>query len=145
MISTLLAAIAAIIVAVYYWGIRQIPLLGIGDPIGPRFFPGLLCIAMLLCALLLLLEGRKKSAARRPAADSLKPVLAAVAVIALYFLAFEPLGYLLDTLLFLAITMGWCHSKRLPAMLAALLFSVASWYLFKYALNVPLPAGRLFS
>ncbi|HEY0208049.1 tripartite tricarboxylate transporter TctB family protein [Acerihabitans sp.] len=145
MISLMLAAAAAILAACYYWGIQRIPLMGIGDPIGPRFFPGLLCIAMLFCALLLLLEGLKNPAPRHKAGGSLKPVLAAVAVIALYFMAFERLGYLLDTLLFLVITMGWCHPKRGHAVLVAVIFSLASWYLFKYALDVQLPAGRLFS
>lgn len=145
MISYLLAAASTLLAAVYYWGIRQIPLLGMGDPVGPRFFPGLLCIALLFCVLLLLLEGRNKSAPRTFHASTLKPVLAALAVIGLYFMAFEELGYTLDTTLFLLVTMMWCHPKPRQAASVALLFPLASWYVFKYALSVPLPAGRLFS
>lgn len=143
--SYLLALAGIIITTVYYWGIQAIPQLSMGDPLGPRAFPQLLCIAMLFSCLLLLLEGRKKMASRPALSGSFTPVLAALVVIALYFIGFKPLGYVVDTTLFLLLTMGWCHPKRRQAVTVAILFPIASWYLFRELLDVPLPGGLLFS
>lgn len=149
MLSTLVAAVGILIVAVYSYGIAQIPVLAIGDPLGPRVFPMLLAGAMLLTTCLLLLEGRK-TRDWRAGAEALsvvvrtdfKVVIPAALWLGLYFVAFEPLGYLLATAIFLTGLMIASHrGRRWVAVVTAFGFSIVSYAFFSGVFSVPLPRG----
>jgi putative tricarboxylic transport membrane protein len=45
-----------VLTAVYFWATSQIPTLEIGDPLGPKAFPRLLGVGMLITAGMLLAE-----------------------------------------------------------------------------------------
>ena len=72
------------IAVIYLWASTQIPTLEIGDPLGPKAFPRLLGVALLLAAGLFGYELWKDRAKKAPAASApvfdrqVMPVLAAV-------------------------------------------------------------------
>lgn len=145
--------LSAIVLALLYAiGISQIPLLGFGDPLGPKLLPMFLAGAFAIVGLALLVEGRSVAGLRgdfgrfRGFIKSRDfATVAAVAVwTALYFAAFSYLGYLLSTMLFLSVLMTAAHKgRRAVAISVALLFSIGSYLLFALVFGVPLPRGLL--
>src|SRR3954454_17488361 len=89
-----------ILAGVYIYATEQLPSLEIGDPLGPKAFPRLLTIGLVITAIVLLLEilRARKAAAPQPQAKPKEPgapgIVAAVAAwTLLYFIAFETLGF----------------------------------------------------
>ena len=88
-----------IIAAAYLYATTLIPSLEIGDPLGPKAFPRLLGIFLLIAAALLFLEMWKdrKKAAPQPGSE-MEPgryvglILAITVWTGLYYAAFERLG-----------------------------------------------------
>src|SRR5690242_14979838 len=106
MIDRLIGAAALLLAAVYLYATSQIPTLEIGDPLGPKAFPILLGIALILAAILLFFETLKAE----PAATDKAPagsrkhwwlIGAVVGWTALYFGLFDRLGYLIATIVYL--------------------------------------------
>jgi putative tricarboxylic transport membrane protein len=141
-------ACTIVIAAVYLWATTLIPSLEIGDPLGPKAFPRLLGVALLIAAGLLLMEmlkERKKATQPAPAAPldwATYRVIAAVAVwTAVYYIVFDALGYILATSAYLLPLMAWFHRGKWTAnVLSAVLFSVGSYIMF-VKLDVNLPHG----
>lgn len=146
-----------VLAAVYYHATSQIPVLDIGDPLGPRAFPRLLVVCLLATAALLLVEILKAryrslegSAGAMPedGARSRRHFLLIGAVVvwtALYFAVFETLGYLVATAVYLFAMMAWLHRGHWVAnALTALLFTLCSYVLFVKVLTVNLAKGILF-
>lgn len=140
-----------VLAAVYFYATAQIPTLEIGDPLGPKAFPRLLGIGLLITAGLLFLEiwrARKApSEQAEPAADSNKPLWGLLGVIVvwtgIYFAVFQPLGYILATTAYLLALMAYFNrGKWMANVLTCVLFSVVSYLMFKY-LGVSLPQGVL--
>ena len=138
-----------IVAAVYLWATTLIPSLEIGDPLGPKAFPRLLGIILLLAAGMLYLEMWKDRKARgsQPAAPlivdwAVVKMIAGVTVwTGLYYVAFQPLGYMIATAIYLLGLMAWFHpGKWLANVLTALLFAVGSYVMF-VKLDVNLPRG----
>ena len=138
-----------IIAVVYLYGTEQIPSLQIGDPLGPKAFPRLLGAFLLIAAGLLFLEIWKdrKARAAQPGEDETAAwrhawVIAAVTVwTGLYYAAFNTLGYIVATTLYLLAMMAWFNRGKWAAnSLTALLFCVLSYIMF-VKLNVNLPRG----
>ena len=99
-----------ILVGVYFWATEKLPSLEIGDPLGPKAFPRLLGILLLVTAGILLFEmikGRKAAPpsdvpSRGPADRVSYLIVGGVSVWTfLYFLVFERLGYIIATSIFL--------------------------------------------
>lgn len=145
--------LSAIVLALLYAiGISQIPLLGFGDPLGPKLLPMFLAGALGIVGLALLVEGRSV-AGLSGGFDRFRgfiksrdfAIVAAVAIwTALYFSAFSYLGYLLSTALFLSVLMALAHrGRRSVAISVALSFSIGSYLLFAQVFGVPLPRGLL--
>lgn len=136
----------------YFYATAEIPSLEIGDPLGPKAFPRLLGVGLLLSAGLLLLEILRARTAR-PQADegtwrddlSHLPVIAAVSVwTGVYYAVFEHAGYMLSTFVFVLGLMAYFHRGHwVTNLVTAGLFSVLSYALFVKALTVTLPAGIL--
>ena len=140
-----------IIAAVYLYATTLIPSLEIGDPLGPKAFPRLLGGFLLIAAGLLFLEMLKnrKAKAAPPPEGELAPwrqvgmILAVMVWTGLYYAAFEPLGYIISTAVYLLALMAWFHrGKWVANVLSAALFSALSYWMF-VALDVRLPSGVL--
>ena len=143
-----------VLAGVYFWATRQIPTLEIGDPLGPKAFPHLLTVGLLLSAVMLLFEmikakkepgETKAAAASDPAEKSTFKVVAGVVVATgIYFALFEPLGYAISTALFLLVmTYYFNKGKTLMNVLTSVLYSFISYYVFTAWLGVNLPRGLL--
>jgi len=149
-----------LIAIIYLWASTQIPTLAIGDPLGPKAFPRLLGIALLVAAGMLALElwkDRRKNAppAERqfdPSAGSTPAifdkhvilVLAAVTVwTGIYYAIFDPLGFIVATSIYLLPLMVYFNRGRwIMNILSAGGFSLLIYYLF-VKLDVNLPKGIL--
>lgn len=100
-----LAAAAFLIAGAYSIGIAQIPLLGFGDPLGPKLLPTFLTAAFVVVGCALLVEGRSVAGLKADYARfghfvrtrEFGLVAAVTAWTAIYFIAFSYLGYLLAT------------------------------------------------
>ena len=140
-----------VIAAVYFYATTLIPSLEIGDPLGPKAFPRLLGVCLLIGAGLLFIElwkDRKAAAPVRAAAESADVrhlwVLAAVVVwTGLFYFVFERLGYIVATSVYLLALMAWFNRGKWTAnVLTVVLFSILSFVMF-VKLDVRLPQGLL--
>jgi len=141
-----------VLAAVYFYATAQIPTLEIGDPLGPKAFPRLLGIGLLITAALLFFEMR--SAARQPQPAATQPhdadkghlwSIGGVTVwTAVYYGAFEPLGFIIATAIYLLGLMAYFHrGKWLANVLTSVLFAIGTYVLFVKVLGVPLAKGIL--
>src|SRR5688572_26061407 len=98
-----------IVAAAYLYATTLIPSLEIGDPLGPKAFPRLLGIGLIIAAGLLLVEMLKDRKLQPAAPESAEPqdsrhlwVLAGVvAWTGLYYAALQTLGYIVDSAIYL--------------------------------------------
>ncbi len=140
-----------VIAAVYFYATTLIPSLEIGDPLGPKAFPRLLGVCLLIAAGLLFIELWKDRKTAAPQAAAAAPrnlrhlwVLAAVTVwTAAFYVVFEKAGYIVATSVYLLALMAWFNrGKWIANVLSAVLFSVLSYVMF-LKLDVRLPQGLL--
>src|SRR5262245_13955103 len=134
MVDKVIVACALLLAAGYAFMTEQVTTLPFGDPLGPKAFPRILTVAMLVCVALLVLEIASKAGktATKPAPDT-EPdptpdtspdnpapsghdprwvVAATVAFTGLYFLLFEPVGFVITTTVYLlAMTMYFNPGK----------------------------------
>jgi putative tricarboxylic transport membrane protein len=150
MTDRVILAFTVIIAAVYLYATTLIPSLEIGDPLGPKAFPRLLGIALLLAAVMLAREiwWSKTREPEVPPSQLFDPViirilLCVVAWTAVYYSVFDKLGFITATTLYLLGLMSWFNRGRwLTNILTASLFSVGIYILF-VKLDVNLPKGIL--
>jgi putative tricarboxylic transport membrane protein len=140
-----------IIAAVYLYATTLIPTLEIGDPLGPKAFPRLLGIAMLLAAAMLAWEMWKarrsgpEGAGDEPMFEwSVVRVLMVVVVwTAIYYASLQAAGYVVATSIYLLPLMAWFHRGRwVTNVLSAVGFALLTYWLF-VKLDVTLPRGIL--
>jgi putative tricarboxylic transport membrane protein len=139
-----------LLAVVYLASTTQVPSLEIGDPLGPRAFPYLLGIALLVAAGIFGIEIWKESRQRKAETEAppfdrrVIPVLALVVLwTGVYYLMFEPLGYVISTSVFLIPLMARFNpGKWIANILSAVLFSAGTFFLFA-KLEVSLPKGIL--
>lgn len=132
-----------------------LPVMRIGDPLGPRAFPALIGSGLIVSGLLLLLETRRKRCMQRAGEEPeivsppvnkkrLLILCAMVAWTALYYGSFEFLGYLLATMLFLLGLLSYFHRGHHVVNIAvAVGFTIIIDLLFSQFLGVPMPTGLL--
>jgi putative tricarboxylic transport membrane protein len=157
-----LAGCAVIGALIYLYADSQLPLVRIGDPLGPKIFPAIIGGGLLLSGLLLMLETYRKrrqvlsvsAAAPSPAPpapahapqDRQRPgvLLGMLAWTVVYYFAFEPVGYLVSTVVFLLGLLTMFHRKKPRTNLAvALGFTAVIYAIFTQLLHVPMPQGIL--
>ncbi len=140
-----------LVAAVYLYATTLIPTLEIGDPLGPKAFPRLLGIFLLVGAGLLFLEIWRERKAAAPVSQTSGPselrhlwVLAGVAAwTALYYISFDRAGYIVATAVYLLALMAWFNrGKWIANVLTSALFAALSYYMF-LKLDVRLPQGIL--
>ena len=170
--DTIIFVFILVLTGVYAWATERLPSLEIGDPLGPKAFPRLLSVGLIITAVILLIEilRERKAAPSKPVAPPFSrearealdrataPVVSKPAVPAepstyhivagvvvwtfLYFLVFEPLGYMIATSLYLVVLMAYFHrNKWVSNVLTAVLFSVGSYVMFVKLLGVNLAPG----
>jgi putative tricarboxylic transport membrane protein len=141
-----------LLAAVYFYATAQIPTLEIGDPLGPKAFPRLLGIGLLITAAILFLEIRAKAKERRDetpqaAAGDYKHlwVIAGVTVwTGLYYAVFESLGYVLGSAAYLLGLTGYFHrGKWVTNILVSVLFAIGTYLVFVKVFGVMLAEGVL--
>ncbi|MDB5864028.1 MAG: tctB6 [Betaproteobacteria bacterium] len=142
-----------ILAGAYFYATEQLPSLEIGDPLGPKAFPRLLGVGLVITAVVLLFEmlraRRQAPAAPAEPKDPLDRgaqlvVTAAAVWTFLYFLVFEPLGYVLSTTIYLFVLMAYFNRGKWTAnVLTAVLFSAGSYLMFTKLLGVNLAPGIL--
>jgi putative tricarboxylic transport membrane protein len=134
----------------YLYATEQLPSLDIGDPLGPKAFPRLLVLGLLITACFLLVEivrGHRKTASETAAEPHHYRAYVVVAMAAawtvIYFLAFERLGYVIATTIYLLVLMTYFNrGKWLANTLTAVLFCLGSYFMFQL-LGVSLASGIL--
>ncbi len=137
-----------IIAAVYLYATTLIPSLEIGDPLGPKAFPRLLGITLLVAAGLLFLEILKERKQPKPASGEelatwryAGVIIGATIWTGIYYAVFDKLGFIASTTLYLLALMAWFNrGKWLANVLTAVLFSVVAYIMF-VKLDVNLPRG----
>jgi putative tricarboxylic transport membrane protein len=144
---------AVILAAIYLYATGKFPQLHLSDPLGPQAFPRLLGIGLLLSAVALLAETLRAKKPKGPPAEEEKAadegqyhaiVVGVVIWTALYFAAFEWLGYAISTSLYLLALMAYFRrGKWLSNGLTSVLYSFGSYVIFTKLLLVSLPAGLL--
>ncbi len=140
-----------VLAAIYFYATAQIPTLEIGDPLGPKAFPRLLGIGLLITAAMLFMEmwrARKTppEATSQPFGDRrhLMVVGAVVACTAVYLAVFTLLGYVIATSIYLVVLMAFFHPGKWTAnILTSVLFCIGSYLMFTKLLGVSLPPGVL--
>ena len=138
-----------VLAAGYFYATQQIPSLEIGDPLGPKAFPRLLGVALLVTAALLAGEMWKaRKEPKQPAAAGLKAEAVVVGGVAvwtwLYFLVFEPIGFMIATALYLlGLTNFFNRGKWITNVVTSILFPICGYLLFTKALGVNLARGFL--
>lgn len=142
---------ALLLAAGYAWMTEQVTVMPFGDPLGPKAFPRILTAALVGCALLLVGEILFSNAKRThgpddtPGVPATRWVIAAtVAFTGLYFVLFEPLGFILSSSAYLlAMTVYFNPGKAGANALVSLLFPVACYLIFTRVLGVELSRGIL--
>ncbi len=114
---------------------------------GPGFLPFGLAIVLILFSLILILNSMPKKGSTPapfwPHRAWLRPLLG-VAILILFALAVEWLGFLITTFIFLVIWMGVIERVRWLTIVSVSIGTTAALYLiFGLFLDVPLPLGFL--
>lgn len=156
MADRIILACTLVLAGVYFWATAQIPSLELGDPLGPKAFPRMLGVGLLVGAAMLLAEIIRNSAKARLSASRGEPstepkwdrhhwLVVAIAVwTAVFIVVFEALGFILSTAIYLlALTMVFNRNRWLMNVLTSVLFSVISYFMFTKLLGVNLPPGIL--
>lgn len=136
-----------VLAGVYFWATAQIPSLEIGDPLGPKVFPRLLGIGLLISAVMLLLEMRRGTPQGEKGEGDRGHYGVIAAVVAwtfLYFITFERIGFIIGTAVYLLALMAYFHRGHWRTnVITSVLFALGSYLLFSRLLDVNLPRGVL--
>jgi putative tricarboxylic transport membrane protein len=144
--------VALILGIVYFFATRNLPESAVADPIGPRVFPYIIAVSLILVGLVLTLKREKLTEKNRAvivtwATD--KEMVLSIAYTCAAGLAFglilEPLGYLISAMLFMTAMMfiTYGRSRIFLNIAVGLAFALSTYGLFFELLEVSLPRGIL--
>ena len=125
----------------------NLPKSNIGDPNSPMYFPLLIAsLLIVMSAIYFIQELRKRSEnftafAQLLERATLLRIIFTIVFALVYALLFEPLGFLISTILFLGAVLFLINGfKRwLQNILVTIIFSAITWYTFSQLLDVSLP------
>jgi putative tricarboxylic transport membrane protein len=137
-------AILAAIALLYLVAAREFQTGFIADPIGPRAFPIGIGLLTGLVGLSLFFTRKGKPAEPLDAPARLRSLILAIVLFAYAFLL-EPLGFIVSTVLAMTALVALFRGRILQGLTFGLLIGVLVFFLFGYALSLPLPVGRLFT
>ena len=135
----------------YGLGALAIPEAMFGDPWAPRIYPLIISGAMIVLSITLLINEIKKQRTKEEQKpvhfvfnSDVKLIAFVVLMSVLYALAFDFIGFIISTFLFLEIVLAYISKgkKLLWPTVIALVFSVGIYYLFGRLLGVTLPPAR---
>jgi putative tricarboxylic transport membrane protein len=128
------------------------------DPLGPRVFPSALGAGIALCGLLLgiaalfrsepqqsglLLDGGGTEEVEKGPFSPMR-LLGVVAVTAIYVAAFEPVGYLIATPMYvMAILLIHGGTSWRTLIVVPVVITTVLYVIFRFALRIPMPGGVL--
>jgi putative tricarboxylic transport membrane protein len=132
------------------WHVQSFPPIH-GQQVGPAVFPRLIAIAMIVCSLILVVNGVRKRAGGRWVAPAewwssrphLVAFIVAVAMPAFYVLAAEKLGFFIVSIVSLVALFLALKVRPKVAIITAVIATALIWYAFYKLLRVPLPWGVL--
>ncbi|HET7880339.1 MAG TPA: tripartite tricarboxylate transporter TctB family protein [Acetobacteraceae bacterium] len=133
----------------YLYADYHIPTTELGDPLGPRAFPALIGLLLLISAALLMIETVRRGPDRGSTPDVVRPthypILAGMLVWTIcYYAAFEPAGYIVATVIYLFGLLCFFNAGRHVVNVAvAAGFTATAYGVFSQFLGVQLPSGPL--
>lgn len=146
-VSTLIGA------GVYLLATQDIPSLMLGDVVGPRFFPELVGLGLVVAGTLLVYEAWWKQATRNKSVEkenrqiakrAQKIIVAAAVWTIVYYIAFEPVGYIISTIIYIFCLLCYFNQvKWWKNAIYTVMFTGAAYAIFDKFLNVVLPSGLL--
>jgi len=122
---------------------------------GPAFFPNVLAIAFIILGILQIIDGSKPQkqpketkpddevARTQTRKARMKPAIEFIALLIAFILLFEPLGFIVSTLLFLFLLMLLLGLKWWKSLLYSGVYTIVIYLLFAKLFTVGLPAGIL--
>ncbi len=112
---------------------------------GPNFFPQVLAVAMIICAIILILNalrGKSQDKSDRIHLKGFVRMIIAIAICIGYLFLMQFIGFAMGTCVFLYILMMFIGQeglvKRISSSIATALIV---WAIFRYFLVIPLPTG----
>lgn len=143
-ITSILFLAFSIVMIVFARGIKPM----MKNDLGSGFFPMVVGIAMCaLSVLRLVLAVREKEGVVKKTGDDLMGGLATTILIGGYCIAFNPVGFIISTMIYLffqILVLTPKEKRSWPVTIAiSLIAPVAFYVLFVYAINTPLPKGLL--
>ena len=149
--NRLTGIVSLILGGVYFYATSRLVVPAVADPIGPKAFPYLVAVGLMVVGLLLVLKREKVTEKNRAVIFDLKTEKGLMLRIGLTCVAglvfgviLEPLGYLTATFLFMTAMMFITYGGRyLLNLSVGLVFSVTTYFVFFMLLEVSLPRGIL--
>ena len=144
--GALLGALGAVVLVIVQ-GYPKIP----GQQVGPALFPGLIAAALCACGVMLILRGWRERAAAPWALSGewvrsrrhLGAFIAVIGSVVFYILAADKLGFLIASMVVLAVVMLAMRVRPRRAVLIAVIATLVIHFAFYKLLRVPLPWGVL--
>ena len=121
-------------------------------PIGPEFFPRYLAGGLFLCSLILVLQAVLAKSKKDKPAPTISPLdkgmqrlFAGIAIIFVYALCWEPVGFVIATPVAMAGMMFLLgYRKYLMMAIFSLATTIVVFGAFRFFLNVDMPLGILY-
>lgn len=108
--------------------------------VGPRAYPTILLIILIICGLSLIFQGVRRKEKKPAPKFNLKRVLPMVGLLLFYAFALDFIGFIAATLIFLVGAMLLLGERRpIPIIGISLVFSVGAYFLFTKLLMIALP------
>ncbi|SET31073.1 tripartite tricarboxylate transporter TctB family protein [Paracoccus homiensis] len=126
----------------YILSARGIETSFMSDPVGPRVFPYLIAVVMILCSLVMVL--RPDPEADWPAGPMVAQLAIAFAVLVGYAYSISPLGFIIPTAIASGVLCWQIAGHPLRAAMTGVGLGVGLWVLFRLILGLGLrglPAG----
>lgn len=137
----ILGAVCLLLGVAFIWGAARVQVGFIVDPLGPRSFPVIIGIVLILGALFVLL--RPDPEPQWPVLSRALEIIAAVAVLIGYALALEPVGFVIATAVAAALLSWRLGSTLGGAMMSGVGISVGIYTVFHLILGLSLAKGPL--
>ncbi len=132
---------------VFFIGSLNIPKAKLGDPYGPLYFPTIISAFLIIMSIIYFIsEFRKEYKQNKDLQLILAKrtpflIISTIILAILYTFAFEVVGFLVSTILFLVALLFIINGRKkwIINIVVALVFSFSAWYVFSQLLKVSLP------
>ena len=112
---------------------------------GPNFFPQILAIAMMICAIILILnalQGKSQEKSDRIHLKGFVRMVIAIVICIGYLFLMQIVGFAMGTCVFLYVLMMFIGQKGLVKRItSSIAVALIVWAIFRYFLIIPLPMG----